>query len=358
MQMDSAFVTRTDMPLKMVHRLHKRLAAAIPICLLLALTASAGRARGSTVFYRELNLVAGYSERDRWVGEVPGALKNSVGCEYFGKVSRNRGDFLTFDLQARLSYHTASPSDEAWAVEIHNAWVEYKVGLGSNIRLGHFAPAFGLEQNVDTHGTLFQTLAVQDIGFKKDWGVAYRGAAGMFDYSVAMQLGSGMPIQRREGSFLATARIGNPAGRDFEWGVSVLRGDVLRSLRMQTIPEPDIAEGAVSKRRAGVDAQYRRASFLFKAEATLGRNGSDDVVGGLFQTDYTLASLQALTAQAQGRFWTDDPDKWAAGVVTLAVGGSYAFRPGWTLGVGVFHDFEKPDGADTGAYAQIYYFAR
>jgi hypothetical protein len=320
---------------------------------------AAGTARNSSILYREVNLLVGYSEQDRWIGELPGALKNSVGFEYFGKVSNDFGDYLTYDLQARLGYHTDLASDEAWGIEIHNAWAEYKLGLGKSLRVGHFPPAFGLEHNVDTHGTLLQTLAGTDVGFKKDWGGAYRGGVGPLDYSIALQLGSGMPIKRVDGSYLATARIGTPQGRDLEWGVSILRGDVLKSSPMRTIPEPEIGAEALSKRRVGLDVQYSRGPVLLRAETTIGRNEREDVRGALFQADYTVPSIQSLTAQVQGRFWTDRPGEVEASVASVALGGSYTVSPGWTLRAGVFHDIEKPENSeDTRVYVQAYYLGR
>jgi hypothetical protein len=340
-----------------------RLAPAVPACILLALSAAPAGAGVNGVFYRELNLLAGYSDENQWIGEGPGGIKNSIGFEYFAKVSNDYGDYLTWNLQARLGYHTRLPSGDRWGLEIHSAWVEYKLGLGSNVRAGHFAPAFGLEPNVDTHATLFQTLAIQDIGFKKDWGLEYRGGLSVFDYSVALQLGSGMTIDRKDGSYLATGRIGTPPGRDLEWGLSLLVGDVLRSVPMRTIPRPEVSDEAVTRRRAGADARYRRGSFLLMAEATAGWNQAAgdgekrDVAGILFQTDYTVPSLHALTAQFQGRFWTEkagDADRTTA---TLSLGGSYDIRSSWALRAVVFHDLEMPDSReDTRIYIQLYYF--
>jgi hypothetical protein len=317
--------------------------------------ASKGLAGGS-ILYREVNLLVGYSELDGLVGEKPGVQRNSLGFEYFRKVSNDFGDYLTSDLQVRLGYDSELPADDAWALEVHNAWVEYMPGLGRKIRIGHFSPAFGLEPGVDTHGTLFQTLAGRDIGFKKDWGIAYRGALGLFDYTVAAQIGSGMAIERKDGSYLATARMGTPAGHNLEWGLSILYGEVLQSIEMRTVPRPHISDEAISKCRLGADAQYLRGPFSFKGETTFGRNESNDVVGVLFQTDYTVPSVQTLTLKAQGRFWTDDPGNRESDFATVALGGSYDFMPSWRMRAGVFHDLDKPGSReDTAVFLQVYY---
>jgi len=107
-----------------------------------------------------------------------------------------------------------------------------------SIRAGHFDPAFGLEPVTDTHGTLLQTLAPKNIGFKKDWGIGYRGLLGKFDYQLAVQLGSGMGIRRKDGSYLLTGRISTPQTRDTQIGLSFLYGRTLVSGQSWTIPAP------------------------------------------------------------------------------------------------------------------------
>jgi hypothetical protein len=362
----TAKMVQTDCPLRPLHL--ALLVLTLQAFVLLAFSTAPAGAGADGTLYGELSLLAGYSEQNRWIGVAGGALKNSAGFEYFGKASNDYGDYLTWDLQARLGYHTRLPSDERWGLEIHNAWVEYKLGLGRNIRAGHFAPAFGLEPNLDTHGTLFQTLAMQDIGYKKDWGIGYRGAASALDYSVALQLGSGMTIDRKDGSFLATARAGSPPGRDLEWGISLLAGDVLESSPMRTLPRPEVSDRSTARRRAGVDARYRRGSFLFLGEATVGTNEASEsmaaagsgektnVAGVLLQTDYTVPSLQSMVVRFQGRFWTDDTGDSGSRVITAGLGGSYALVPAWKATLAVFHDLARPGGMeDTRVYVQVYY---
>ena len=80
-----------------------------------------------------------------------------------------------------------------------NAWLDYKMGLGKTLRLGHFDPDFGLEPLLDTHATLLETLAKKNVGFKKDWGIGYRGSFSDYDYQLTAGLGSGMGIRYKDG---------------------------------------------------------------------------------------------------------------------------------------------------------------
>jgi len=309
-------------------------------------------------FYKELNLIGGYSELDGWVWEKGRIVKNSIGCEYFRKFVGEYGDFLTCDIQARMSYDSSADADDAWGFEVHNAWLEYKLALGKNVRFGHFAPAFGLEPQVDTHGTLFQTLAPLDLGFKKDWGIGYRGMLGRFDCEAAAQIGSGMGIEHKDGSFLASTRIGTPQGQDFQYGCSVLYGEVLFAEMTRTIPYPNYADDATLKKRIGADAQYFIGSYLFRGEATFGRNESNDVFGALLQMDYTVQSLQNMVIRTQGRYWSDDPGESERTLATLGLVVSYNILPPLTARLGVFYDFEKPDEKDdTSIFLQLYYYS-
>ena len=170
-----------------------------------------------SLFYKEVNLIGGYSDQDHWVGKSDD-LMNSLGFEDYRKFSNDYGDYLTTDLQVRLAYDSLRNSHNAWGIQVHNAWLLYKMNYAAKLRIGHFDPAFGLEPLLDTHGTILQTLAMQDIGFKKDWGVGLEGSLPKFDYKLALQLGSGMGIHRRDDSFLFTSRVGSPTTEIFNMG--------------------------------------------------------------------------------------------------------------------------------------------
>lgn len=311
-------------------------------------------------FYKEAIILGGYSDKDQWVGEKGRSLRNSIGFEYFQTFSDEYGDFLTTDLQARISYDSKGNSEEAWAVEIHNAWIEHPLELGKSIRLGHFDPAFGLEPVLDTHGTLLQTLASKNIGFKKDWGIGYRGLLADYDYEIAGQLGSGMGIRRKDGSFLLSGRISTPQGTDSQFGISFLYGRTLQSKQSRTIPVPELVTGkSVRKKRIGFDVQRPVGPFGFKGEIAAGQDDGTTVAGALAELDYTVPDLQSLKIKLQGTCWSTDWDRKKARDVNLAPVIEYNVTPSLTMRLGYFHDFEVSSGNEDRVFLlQLYYFSK
>jgi hypothetical protein len=307
--------------------------------------------------YKEVSLVAGYSGERGWIGSRLGAVANSLGLEYFTRVSGDFGDYLTGDVQLRLAYDSDARSDEAWGLEVHAAWLEYKIGLGRNLRIGHFSPAYGLEPVTDTHGTLFQTLAGPDIGFKKDWGLGYRGAVGSLDLRAAGQLGSGMVVDRRDGSYLITARLGNPPGAETRWGVSVLQGRVLENLEMRTIPRPRLADRAVSRSRAGLDLAASRGALELQGEISIGKEEGDMAASTMVETEYRIPSFQTLVLEAQGLYRYLDRGPGGESRATIAGGCSYSLGRRWWLRAAVFHRIEDmEEDSDTEVLIHAYYF--
>lgn len=309
------------------------------------------------LFYKEINIIGGYSDNDNWTGKS-GSLMNSIGFEDYRKFSNEYGDFLTTDLQVRLAYDSLEDSQDAWAVEIHNAWLEYKLGYGYNVKLGHFDPTFGLEPVLDTHGTLLQTLAMKNIGFKKDWGVALKGSMEKFDYKIALQTGSGMSIRRTDGSYLFTTRIGSPATQDFQYGLSFMYGEVLKTKGMSTLPKNHLlSDDAIAKKRIGLDGQYFKGPYAFKSEVAYGQDDDKDVLGYLFEVDYTVPKNQNLGLELQFQSWINDMDKSGSGDSTLSFGASYKLSQDVTLRLLLAHDFEiYGEEEDDKVLLQFYYF--
>jgi hypothetical protein len=308
-------------------------------------------------FYKEVIIIGGYSDQDQWIGKKGRNLKNSIGFEYYRKFSNDYGDFLTLDVQMRMAYDSKQDSQDAFGVEIHNAWIEYKLGLGQSIRLGHFDPAFGLEPVLDTHGTLLQTLAFKNIGFKKDWGIAYKGLLGDYDYEIASQIGSGMGIRRKDGSFLLTGRIGTPRTREFQYGISFLYGQTLQSSQSWTIPAPElVTDKSVRKKRIGIDLQWPLGLFDFKAEVAAGDNDGRTVAGGLAELGYTVPALQNLRIKMQTLYWSNDWEEKNARDLTFSPVIEYKINSSATIRLGYFHDVYSSSDEDKLILLQFYYF--
>ncbi|MBN1392240.1 MAG: hypothetical protein JW947_05490 [Sedimentisphaerales bacterium] len=307
-------------------------------------------------FYKEMRLIGGYSDKDKWVGEK-GESMNSLGFEYYKKFSNEYGDFLTLDLQLRVAYDSMTSSEDAFGVEIHNAWLEHKFGLGQSVRVGHFAPAFGLEPVVDTHGTLLQTLAEQNIGFKRDWGIDYRGLLGDYDFEFAAQLGSGRGIHRKDGSFLLTNRISTPKSGETQVGLSFLYGQTLESSQPWTIPSPDLATNkSIRKRRIGLDLQRPLGIFDFKAEVAAGDDDGKTVAGGLTEFGYTVPQQQNLIVKMQISYWSNEWDKKNARDLILSPVVEYKVNSASTISLGYFHDVYSSSDKDRMVVLQFYYF--
>lgn len=326
------------------------------LCFIILLVPHVSAFANEVLFYKEINLIGGYSDRDHWVGKS-NDLTNSVGFEDFRKFSNDYGDFLTTDLQARLSYDSMQNSHNAWGIQIHNALALFKINSSTKFRFGHFDPAFGLEPQLDTHATILQTLAMKDIGFKKDWGFGLEGSLSKFDYKSALQLGSGMGIRRKDDSFLATIRIGTPAPENSQFGVSLLYGRTLETEDMKTIPQDKLlSDNAILKKRIGLDGQYLFGPCLFKGEAAYGENDSKKVFGYLAELDYTIPKYQNWELELQFQSWINKLGESSSADSTLYLGSSYKLNQSTTFRAVYSHDLNMMGQKEEDKFLLQFYF--
>lgn len=330
--------------------------SAIALALIALFSASWAFADSEGFFYKEMNLVAGYSSRDGWI-DKNGMMNSSAGFELYRRFSGDYGDFLATDLQMRAAYDSKKNSHQAWGIEVHNAWLEYKISPYLKIRGGHFDPSFGLEPVVDTHSTLLQTLAEQDIGFNKDWGVQARGSFLRFDYEASMQIGSGMSIRRQDDSYLAALRIGTPQGRNLQGGFSLLSGRTLESEGMRTFPKNKLlSPDAVNKKRVGLDGQYLYGPLLFKGEFAYGRDDKKDVLGYLAEVVYTLPAHQNMEFELQYKTWINDIHADSSDEPVLTLGATYRLNQSKKLSAAFTHDFGMMDAKPEDRFVMQFYF--
>jgi hypothetical protein len=314
---------------------------------------------GDFLFNKELNAIGGYSKQDGWIDQS-NMQSNSVGFEHYGKFSGNYGDYLTTDLQVRFAYDGTKKFNDTWGFQLHNAWAEYRISRAAKLRAGHFDPAFGLEPIIDTHSAILQTLMIRNIGYKKDWGISLNGFMADFDYQVACHLGSGMSIRRTDSSYLVTARAGTPSGREFQYGVSAMIGNVLVTEGMTTFPKNRLLSNeAILKKRLGFDTQYNWRSFLLKAETAYGINDNKHVIGYLVEADYTLPRNQNWEFDAQFQSWFNDLGKRRSDDSTVSMSLSYRLNQKITVRTAFIKDLNIFNGpGNTKALLQFYYYGK
>jgi hypothetical protein len=323
-------------------------------------TATAGESGISrtSLLNLEILAIAGYSREKDLSTPDRNLPRNAAGFEYFARFSGPRGDFLGANLQARLSYHEFPRGPDRWGLEIHNAWLQYRLGLGRNIAVGHIAPAFGLEPEVDTHAALLQTLAGQDVGFKKDWGLVYSGMAGPLDFQAGAQLGSGMGIRAGNGAHLLTARAAMEPAHGLRIGASALTGRVAGSMGHFTVPRPKYTGETTRKHRLGLDIQAEVRTWRFLAELSAGKNADADVFGALGEVRRAFPEMRNATLSVQSRYWSDDPGRSDRADAELNASLSVPIAAPLTARLGVFRDVRRraPHKEDTRVFLQLYYF--
>jgi hypothetical protein len=265
----------------------------------------------NSLFYYEMNMFQGFSEREGFFGRGNDSSK-SIGIENFRKFSGDYGDWLTTDIQLRLAYNsdnvisdktigTGDPEKDALDLEIHNAYARFKLLYGrADIWVGHYEPAFGHEPQLDTYSTLLQTMDMKNIGFKMDWGAGVRGVFTGWDYHLTATLGSGMGMHLK-GNYLFAGRIGlgETALTDYNLGLSVLYGDVVDTTDGRKL----LSDNLTTKERIGIDAAYLYRSFHIKGEVDYGRDNDKEAAGTWVQASYTIPDYQKLHVDIQHENW-------------------------------------------------------
>jgi hypothetical protein len=169
-----------------------------------------------------------------------------------------------------------------------------------------------------------------------------------------------MSIRRLDSSYLFTARVGTPAGRDFQYGISVLCGNVLDTEGMSTFPKNHlVASQATFKERIGFDCIYLWNSFILKAEAAYGINDNSNVIGYLAEIDYTPPTSQNWEFEAQFKSFVNDLGAPRTDDSTLSIGLTYKLSQTITLRAAFTHDLNMyQEGKDTEFLVQFYYYGK
>ena len=234
-----------------------------------------------------LRFVVDVAFRPGYFGQT-GNFGNStfVGIDLHKVFSSDQGDIGTLTMQpfltridnvqdAPLSIHE-DPHD--WAIDWRITNFNYTaVGRGkTNFRIGSFEIPFGLEQIVNTNGTLRDYTHFENFGLKTDWGVTLNGEQNDVEYELGVTRGSGVRYRRRDGPYLLAGRIGTSRDKPVVLGISALHGE--------TINFGPIG-GTDRRSRVGIDTTVGAEKYVFKSELSMGFENDDRVFTGLFEID-------------------------------------------------------------------------
>lgn len=261
----------------------------------------------------------------------------------FGGSGGDTGTLLVQIYAARLHDVEAHPpifaDEDDTEITYRNVYYNFTaLGRGAfNIKLGHFEVPFGLEQNIDTNGTLRDLQHGVNLGVKADWGVSINGRARNVEYEIAWQRGSGNEWETRGDPGLVAARIGTPAARGWSVGLSWFNGDVFRYAR------PDEPE---SRRRVGIDARWTWRRYEVMAEVSQGRDFDTDVVHLL--TEASLSSRDTVwAAYGQYRASAADTPLGRDRAASLALGVTYEPNNNWAVSAEIGHGLGAMRGRES-----------
>ena len=221
------------------------------------------------------NLRWAFDQSTRHITSLQGdhsSWQHATGLDVHKVFQNDKGDIGTLVLQpflVRLTnvkkppFHFDSGDDWELTWRIVNFNYTALAQGRFNIRVGHFEVPFGLEQNIDTNGTLRQ-YTFSDRGIKADWGMSVNGILDRFEYEVALTRGSGNKYSTRSDPYLFSGRIGTPASDNLVVGLSALYGETLG------------ATGTTERKIIGVDLAYYLYEWEFLLEVSGGAvNGKE-----------------------------------------------------------------------------------
>jgi len=158
----------------------------------------------------------------------------ALGFDYFNVFATDRGDLGTLIFQPYLVRADAQQGLAGFSVETIDTKVQWRItnfnytGIGRgrfNVRVGHFELPFGLEQIVQTNGTLNQTNVLSNTGLKTDWGLSLNGELPGLEYEVGFMRGSGNGFKTDANGYFV-GRVGLPRHQTWWLGVSGISGEL------------------------------------------------------------------------------------------------------------------------------------
>ena len=327
----------------------------LAIPLVLATTASV-HADGRTFLYGEANMALGYSAESQQVTTSNLPVPTSLGLEFIHSrrgPAKGRVGLKGIDLHLRVS---DVPGPQGFDLHFQDAWMLFGTGgTRSQLRVGHFNIPYGMNPVMEPRGIFRMPLEAIDLGFKKDWGFAWQREIGeKHDVEIGAFMGDGGDLHWRRGSFLVATRLGTPAYRNFEYGMSFLVGDLpptMGNVRMNDM--------LMRRVRAGLDAVYMWGNYTtFKGEFMAGSDDGRTTVGGLFAVDWipprATRWVLALQTEAIKRTMMSQP----ADIFRIILEATLSLGRLTMARFNVVRTLESPMGTSTELFVLFHYYGR
>ena len=283
--------------------------------------------------------------------------KQAIGLDYYRTFGRydQWGELVLQAYALRIDNFPDPPSlfDDGndWEFVWKTANFNY-TGFGDDrlkIRVGHFDIPYGLEHLLDTNLGLEQTIAAQNLGSKRDWGVSVNGTGADYDYELALLRGSGLRYEDDDGPVAVAGRLGSDRSANQIFGISGYFGDALTQTGVDRIQLFDLATGDSSdtilrRSRIGLDYQQFFGNWALQGEASAGEDEGLDVANffAAMKWDPLESDWQAWT---QIRALNQRSDGWRDNISVVA-GMLYSPAAKWSIGLQVAHDLTRFDDGD------------
>ena len=269
-----------------------------------------------------------------------------LGLDLHKVFSNENGDWATLLLQPYLTRINNVDMHPPFFDDDYDTQVVWRItninftvldGGRLNFKVGHFEIPFGLEQIINTNGTLRDYIHGPNFGLKADWGVTVNGELPALEYEVAVSRGSGNNWRNEGDPHIVSGRIGTPRDRSWWLGLSGFQGDVYDR------GQPD---GTLERSRLGLDGAWFRRQFALLAEISIGEDESTDVTNGLVEIDFSSVDDVWLIYFQLRRFEMDTTTPGGDDTATSgALGVSWDPDNHWSLSLQWAHDFTTFAGA-------------
>ena len=264
--------------------------------------------------------------------------QSALGLDVHKVFSNERGDIGTLVFQPYLVRIDDAPFVPALFDDGHDQALQWRIanfnytGIGRgrfNLRVGHFELPFGLEQVVQTNGTIYQMNATAH-GLKADWGVSANGRLPGIEYEIAYMRGGGNDFGTDANGYVV-ARVGLRRENPWWIGLSGLDG------------EAETPASVVERRRIGVDVGWRLArGVTLMAEYVDGVEEAEDVRHTMTEIGWTSPrETTFLYAQLRRSEFSDRPTDALARRVSI--GTRYEPSSRWSASFELRRDVDAAD---------------